>query len=390
MSSRLHVSIWQALAFNPRAAAEAASYKGETMAQQIGNIQILRALAAVGVALAHSQYGVAGRTGTDFFAWDHMSEAGVDLFFVISGFIMMLVSDPAVGRESKPGVFLLRRVQRIVPLYWFYTLLLAAGSLAIPSLLRWTTVTPDLLLTSLFFIPAAHPVSGTVQPLISVGWTLQYEMYFYLCFVAVLGLKTGARVVAMALFFSALMIVTAVTGRGTAVLTFIANPIVFEFVAGMAVYWIFRRGWVTRRSAVVAGVALPVVLWLFGSGVAAPLGEVLDQRWLRPVAWGVPAALVFVLGLALRDVPGAAGRALRHLGDASYSLYLSHVFVAAALGMVWAALGHQPSAAFGVLVVVPCCIAAALVSYRLIERPLGAVVRRAAGLWPRTQRIKPS
>lgn len=359
--------------------------------ENIQGIQILRALAAVAVALGHSQYGAAGRASTEFFSWDHMLEAGVDLFFVISGFIMMLVSDPASGRENTAGIFLTRRVQRIVPLYWFYTLILATGALVVPSLLRWTTVTPDLLFTSLFFIPAAHPVSGTVQPLLSVGWTLQYEMFFYLCFAAVLGLKPGARVTAMAVLFAGLMILTGITGRETAALTFLGNPIVFEFVAGMGMYWLYRHGCVTRRAAApVAAIALPLVVWLVGSGTAAPLEDVMDHRWLRAIAWGVPALLVFYVGLAIRDVPGAAGRALAKLGDASYSLYLSHVFVAAVIGKAWAALGQEPSPAFGVLVVVPVCIAAALVSYRFIERPLGALARRAAGLWPKAARPRQS
>ncbi|MGF6229941.1 exopolysaccharide production protein ExoZ [Inquilinus ginsengisoli] len=351
----------------------------------------MRGLAATVVALGHSQYGAAGRLSTDFFSWDHMLGAGVDLFFVISGFIMMLVSDPASGRESTPGIFLLRRFQRIVPLYWFYTLLLVVSAILVPSLLRWTTLTPDLVFTSLFFIPSFHPVNGLVQPLLSIGWTLQYEMFFYLCFAAVLGLSLGARVVAMTVLFAGLMVLTSAIGRETAILSFLGNPIVFEFVAGMGVYWLYCRGWVTRRAAVpIAAVALPVVVWLVGSGTAAPLEDVLDRRWLRAVVWGVPALLVFYVGLAIHDMPGAAGRALAKLGDASYSLYLSHVFVAAILGKGWAALGHGPSSVFGALVVLPCCIVAALVSYSFVERPLGAMARRAAGLLQKAPQTRPS
>lgn len=344
----------------------------------IQGIQILRAVAAVAVAAGHSQYGQAARTTTDFFTWDHMAEGGVDLFFIISGFIMMLVSDPLTGRETARSTFLIRRVQRVVPLYWFFNLLLAAGAVAMPSLLRWTTISPELVLTSMFFIPAFHPVNGGVQPLISVGWTLQYEAFFYVVFACLLPLGLGARVVVAAALFTGLVSVAGLAGRGSALAVFLANPIMFEFVAGMAVYWLYRRGGVTRQAgAVVAVLALPVAFWAVGSGVASPLGALIDPRWHRAIAWGVPALLLFYSGLALFDIPGMAGRALVKLGDASYSLYLSHVFVAAAAGKLWAHMGHQTSAAFGLLLVLPCCIVAALLCHRFIERPLGAAVRRS-------------
>lgn len=349
------------------------------MKQLIQSVQILRAIAAVLVVLVHSQFGAPTAASADFFSWGRMPEAGVDLFFVISGFIMMLVSDPGTGREGTPGIFLLRRIQRIVPLYWFYTLSLAALAAAIPSILRFTTLTPELLLTSLLFIPSTNPANGQVQPLLSVGWTLQYEMFFYLCFAAIIRLGLGARVATLATLFVGLMILTGFTGRDTAALQFLGNPLMLEFVAGMGVYWFYRRGWVARQAAVPIGlIALPVLLWLVGSGAAAPLEGAVDHRWVRPIAWGIPAALLFYVGVAIREVPGAVGRVLAHLGDASYSLYLCHLFVVAVLIKAWAALGREPSAAFGLLVVLPACILAGLLSYRFIERPLAVVVRGAA------------
>lgn len=360
------------------------------MKNLIQTVQIMRAMAAVLVVLVHSQYGALTAASSHFFSWGRMPEAGVDLFFVISGFIMMLVSDPETGRESAPGVFLLRRIQRIVPLYWFYTLLLAAGAVVMPSLLRFTTLTPELLLTSLFFIPV-YASNGVVQPLLAVGWTLQYEMFFYLCFAAAIRLSLGARVVVMAAAFACLMTLTGLTGRETAALQFLGNPLVLEFVAGMGVYWLWRRGWVTRRiAAPIAIVALPALLWLVGSGAATPLEDAVDHRWVRPIAWGIPAVLLFYVGVAIREVPGAVGRALAHLGDASYSLYLCHWFVVAAILNVWAALGHSPSAAFGVLFVMPCCIAAGLFSYHVIEKwllgkQLGKLARRIKRFQPAAQ-----
>lgn len=342
----------------------------------IQNLQILRALAALAVVLVHSQYGAPTGSDTHFFSWSRMPEAGVDLFFVISGFIMMLVSAPAGGNETTPGTFLVRRIQRIVPIYWLYTLALAALALAMPSVLRFTTLTPDLVLKSLFFIPSVHPGNGEIQPLLSVGWTLQYEMFFYLCFAAVLALSLGARVLAMAAFFVGLMVLASAAGHATVAMRFLGNPIVFEFVAGMGIYWLLARGWIARWATLVAGAAFLAAVWLVGSGAASPLADMVEHRWVRPIAWGIPMALLVYLGVATREVPGVVGRSLARLGDASYSLYLCHFFVVGALLRIWKALGFEPSALFGTLVVVPSCIAAGLLSHRFLEKPIADFFRR--------------
>lgn len=340
-------------------------------------IQILRGIAASAIVLVHSQFGAAARTSTDVFAWDHMLEAGVDLFFVISGFIMMLVSDPASGREAKAGVFLARRIERIVPLYWFYILLLVAGTLAVPSLLRWTVLTPELVLTSLFFIPAFHPVNGNVQPLISIGWTLQYEMFFYLLFAIGIARGLGVRIVWTGYIFALLVLGAPYAEQQTAFIVFVSNPIVFEFLAGMVLYWLLRRGLVVRRAAIpIAFVILPVLVWSIGSGAAAPLVEGLGPRWHRCLAWGLPAALLVYSMLAFRQIPGPVGRGLERLGDASYSLYLSHLFVVAIVARLWTKAGFEVSPAFGVFVVLPIAIGVAFLSYYVVERPLGRIARR--------------
>ena len=347
---------------------------------RIQGIQILRGIAASLVVLVHSQYGDNYNIATDLFSWSRLFEMGVDLFFVTSGFIMMLVSDPLTGRETSPHHFLVRRIQRIVPLYWFYTLLLTFGAVLVPSILRWTTLTPSLVLKSLFFVPSFHPVDGQLHPLLAQGWTLNYEMFFYLCFAVMIGLALGTRVIAMASLFVALWGLSLAVGQDTAFMAFLGNTIVFEFVAGMGLYWVYRRGWVVARAAIPAAIALPILIWLIGSGTAAPLAAGLDQISLRCIVWGIPSLLAVYVVLALPEMSNPVARALSTLGDASYSLYLCHTFVVAVVVRIWRMLGHESSLAFGLLVILPCCIAVSLLSYRLIERPLIALTRRAAGI----------
>ena len=114
---------------------------------------------------------------SDAFPW----LAGVDIFFVISGFIMVYASSRWFGSAQSPRVFLAHRIARIVPLYWATTMLYLAVVLFAPALLNSEYLAPGFVISSFLFIPAARP-DGLVQPLYSLGWTLNYEMFFYALF----------------------------------------------------------------------------------------------------------------------------------------------------------------------------------------------------------------
>ena len=103
--------------------------------------------------------------------------AGVDIFFVVSGFIMVVTT---MKRDMAPGEFLLHRIARIVPVYWVVTILLFAIVMYGFKPVGIMRMQPDWLAKSLLFIPFDR--DGRVEPIISVGWTLNYEMFFYLLF----------------------------------------------------------------------------------------------------------------------------------------------------------------------------------------------------------------
>ncbi len=169
---------------------------------QIASIQILRALAALMVVFSHVQadsFDTANRAGQHF-AGFHMLplNAGVDLFFVISGFIMVYASRRLFGTPRAGAQFMARRIARIVPLYWLATSLAlillgyeaARGKGAFPGV--WE------ILASFGFIPFARPQDGLVQPVTGVGWTLNYEMFFYAVFALFVGLARTRAVPAVA------------------------------------------------------------------------------------------------------------------------------------------------------------------------------------------------
>lgn len=325
--------------------------KSQARSKLVG-LQILRFVAAFAVVLFHigSAYQIKWGYESNVFA---IGAAGVDIFFVISGFIIAYTTDAARGAWH----FCKRRIVRIVPLYWILTLGIAAIAFIRPELLNSTLVNGETLFKSLFFIPF-EKANGAIQPILFLGWTLNYEMFFYTVYAActAVGLRTP--------FAPALLIILLVAlGRIVRVdhiaWQFYTNPIMLEFVFGIGLYAVHSR-WpeVFRRH------------WLF----IAALGLLIAARQLLPgLPWifanGVPAAtlVAFALTWAPKHTPLIAMLVL--FGDSSYSLYLSHPYIIEALAKV------LPADA-GLLVqivagAISSCIAivASVALYKLIEQP---------------------
>jgi exopolysaccharide production protein ExoZ len=286
----------------------------EKSTSKVESIQYLRALAAVGVVLAHSSTTLAGIEDARL----HFSVGiyGVDLFFVISGFVMFYTT---AGQPKLPGPFFLKRCIRVVPIYFFLT------TLATISLHFWATqssphsVSPWDYLRSILFIPYLNPATREIQPVIRQGWTLNYEMFFYLVFACSLWLKEKYRVQACAGVFATLAVIGfCVAPTGACAITY-TDPIMLEFVLGVLIGYFFVRCTAEfSRLILVLLVATAVSLvCVLGFGV-----------WHRVLFAGVPWAAVvsIVIWLERRGhIPHWPLFLL--LGDASYSLYLLHTFV---------------------------------------------------------------
>jgi exopolysaccharide production protein ExoZ len=346
-------------------------------------IQILRALAALMVVWHHARHEaalLAGRgagpvpdPGTLLPWW-----GGVDLFFVISGFVIV----HAAGRQSgQPGGwarFLAHRIVRVVPLYWLVSLAVLILVLARPDLLGDAAMLvgePGTIVAGFLFWPAARP-DGTVQPLYGLGWTLNYEAFFYGLFAAGLGLgRRGAvawLVIALALLVAA--------GRSIPDLPlpvrFWANPIVLEFAAGAGLALAYGAGLRPGRPVRI-GLA---ILGGLGLVLAARLVGGLDEvgGFQRPLLVGLPATLLVASALGPeRDATQVARRpaglrGLVRLGDASYALYLTHPFALRLAREGLLRLGLAP-ALFpwgAMLLMLLASVAVALPVHRYVERPL--------------------
>lgn len=319
----------------------------ETRPATLYGIQYLRALAALAVVFFH-----AGERSGHALA---IGAAGVDVFFVISGFIMWVI---VARRPVSPGRFLAERLRRIVPVYWLATGVIAAGALL--GLFPNLVLTARHLLASLFFVPSRSPSSGEVWPVLVQGWTLNYELFFYAVFAACLLLPARMRLAAVAAIFLALVALgLAVTSENPLFVTY-TRPIILEFVAGMLIGRLWLAGRVRGRGL---GLAL-VVLSLAGFAVIGLLRLPFDEWTCGPLA----AMLVYGTAALEREGGVSHLRLPALLGDASYSIYLWHTFAISVVAKAGTMLGLAPALVF--LASVLAGLLAGLAGYRLIERPL--------------------
>ncbi|MDF0729608.1 acyltransferase [Pseudomonas entomophila] len=234
---------------------------------------------------------------------------GVDIFFVISGLVIYLSTR---DKDIAPRQFLLNRALRIVPAYWFYTLLMALLLLVASRWMPHQVFEWQHLLLSLLFVPAENPGGYGLYPTLNVGWTLNFEMFFYLLFGLAFLVRQRHHLV---LVTAALLLVSEVLGRLGVLSRFYNNGIIYEFLLGIALGVLYRRGMIRE------GLWLPLAVLAMAGYALYHLDA--SQRLLH---WGLPSALVVLAFVALEPY-FRGNRVLKALGDCSYSVYLIHVLV---------------------------------------------------------------
>lgn len=285
-------------------------------------LQYLRGVAAMMVVYFHSVVQLKN-FGIEKPMLPMVGESGVDLFFVLSGFLMWITTS---GKVVSPGSFIFKRLVRIVPLYWMLTVTAGVAALLAPSLLKHTLFEMPHFLSSLMFFPAPNPsylepVSAGLRltPILVPGWTLNYEMFFYAVFAFVLVFPQRLRLTLVAGTFVIITLASLMLSPYSSALQFYGNPIIFEFVMGIGVAMLVQRRWLLS-----AGWASAMTVIALAAMLTANFSNLVLSR---PVAFGIPAAFV-VYGLCCMEIRGVLRnfKYLRIVGDASYSLYLTHVF----------------------------------------------------------------
>jgi exopolysaccharide production protein ExoZ len=351
--------------------------------QRILSIQYLRACAALMVVFHHARDQF-----TNFPAPFHTTagQAGVDLFFVISGFVMVFVT---TTRERLPRQFLESRATRIIPIYWFYTVSCFLLLCVEPQLFSANEASARHLILSLLFVPhAIAAIPGELNPLVKLGWTLNYEVFFYVAFAAAMFVAAPWRILITTCMLAGLIAarpVGSILGlHFDGVAAFYSNQIIGEFALGMLIaraYLNHKLNWIGPVPAVI------LIIFAFGSMVVgAPY-----MATARLAVFGLPAAMILVGALAIES-RGAIGRwpILLLIGDASYSLYLVQIFPIAVLRYLWRRLDLSVHGWPWAILFVACSILAAvllaLFSYLTIERPSLRWLRRFIGARKSPQR----
>jgi exopolysaccharide production protein ExoZ len=320
------------------------------------SIQVLRAVAAWHVVFHHFYQlipGLKGEGGVLEWYFSQRGTFGVDIFFVISGFIMM--STPS-HINIRPATFFLRRIFRIIPTYWFFTLLLASLAWFYPVIFHMAPPMPDHIIKSLFFIPHSNPDGLSIQfPLLAVGWTLFFELIFYLIFALTLIFPFRRRLSLLLIILAAL--VFAYPWRWPASM-WLRDPLMLEFGLGAMIAHLRIAGALSlgQKSTSVAGILL----------LATSMLMILLNYGTY---WRIISAGLLVTGAVLLESLFKSRHLLSHLGDISYSTYLSHGIVIITMTPLFYLLPESirvPFILFGGIILV---ILASHLGYRYLEQP---------------------
>ncbi|MDQ8700614.1 acyltransferase [Hyphomicrobium sp. LHD-15] len=331
----------------------------------IRNIQMLRGIAAMLVVLCHAtlQWG-------SWLPWlkSYAFAAGftgVDLFFVISGYVISrsaVAASENKGRLAGAADFGFNRAARIYPLYWVVLAASMVAAFAITGSVSWGK-------------PASlwHAIALTGgNPIVSVAWTLRFEIWFY-SLVTVLILITPAQFIrwalgTFALAYGGLLIWAQVTGFSYGILLF---PVVLDFLFGILVFLYLDKGWKVPPAATVA---IGIVGLCIGTYLM--MGNSWSKADLRPYYLGIPAAIL-VAGMVALEPKRSAPRLFVSMGDASYSTYLWHWPIL--YGATMAKVSYPgPLTVAAILIVIPTL---GWLSFRFIERPIaGWIAKRRRGI----------
>ncbi|MFV0279457.1 MAG: acyltransferase family protein, partial [Rhodoblastus sp.] len=298
----------------------------------------------------------------------------------VSGFVMVLSAEKLFAAPGGASQFLRRRIARIVPLYWLATAIFALAALRGAAAGKQLAPSVGEILASFAFLPWPRGLDGAPRPVHSLGWTLEYEMFFYCVFACFVWLPRFRAVAGIAAFLGALAIANAVLAPQNVAFAFWSDPIVLEFALGMGLALVYRAGLRLPGAASLAllAAALPVLVYDPMNSALEALDAVDPNGFLRLFSWGAPMAAIFA-AVVLRPSAGDAGPAMRLaalVGDASYALYLFHPLTVIALRKSWLAggldkYGYWPLVVLSTL----ASILLALAIYRWVEKPLTALAQ---------------
>jgi len=347
--------------------------------KRIVSIQVCRGLAAMLVVMAHLRGEEIKYCSTNFLRVFQFGGMGVDLFFVISGIVISSVTVGKFDSAANAGTFIYHRFARIFPVYWIYTTVILVAYLFNPGWINAGSGHRANIVASYLLVPTHRDM------LVLQGWSLSYEIYFYLVFFLLL--FVSERVAHRFLIgWAAVIILLNVTGAISfqPVLWVLTSPAVLEFLAGCFIFYIYR----SSRLHPAVGVGLVAAAFLWIAAVVAynahvhlwDVDAIEGRGWVRIPLYGTFAALL-LLGAMELERSGIVRyfRVFESIGDWSYSIYLCHIIVIGVVSrMLVAFVVHDSILVIG-LVSLPLVLVTGYLSYTWIERPLiGLLYKRTA------------
>ena len=333
------------------------------------NLHIMRVIAALGVVYFH----ITSTSGLNL-EWD-VGSRGVDVFFVISGFIIAYI-----GTKS-PEHFLRRRLIRVVPFYWAATIVVFAAAFVAPHLFRSTTADIRHLLSSLAFIPRLNTATDEMMPTLVLGWSLNFEMFFYLLFSLSLRISPArAPATCIAIILSFVLLMHSITSTSD-MLNFYGRPIVLEFCYGIVAFYAFR--WFDERKEAIARTGSfkwLLVATFVGALVALVVLEKYAKDRPRYLVAGIPSFFAVLSALLLERIYAirSTNKLVYLLGEASYIIYLVHPYIIFAVLRLFVKNTHlsAPIQAALIAALLALTSAISIAIHLWFEKPVMAVLRK--------------
>ncbi|CAM3151240.1 acyltransferase [Pseudomonas floridensis] len=339
--------------------------------ERLYSLQGLRGLAVLGVVLFHMMPIEARFSGGDTLLPPSLDffQLGVDLFFVISGFVMVIVSRGRFQSTVEAQRFLFNRLSRIYPTYWLYFFITLAVYLVQPGLVNSGHGSSNLLM-SFLLLPNDKVL------LVMVAWSLLFELWFYLVFSGFLLFRERSLPVLLVVWAAVIVMFNALQDwqAYSSALKIILHPYSLEFIVGAALALFFYGKhsarvptpvvWGLLAAALLVGIPLIAVNRLYDS-----------QGLLRMVMVGTTfGLLVLTLALLERRRRISIPAPLVAVGDMSYTIYLSHLLVLGVIGRVWSLVGNWPESYLDNLLFAVLMLSATVcygwVGYRCFEKPV--------------------
>lgn len=332
------------------------------MRHEYRTIQALRFIAAFAVVVLHSSFYAVERLGSNLGVYA-IGANGVRLFFVISGFVMIVSSIGLLDRERGWSTFALKRIVRIVPMYWLITSIKLAALLLVPAVVLHAKLDWGYVAKSYFFIPAMN-ADGQLYPLLGVGWTLVFEMFFYFLFMVALFLRRSPLFVLTPVMLALAAAFFFRQQDWPIAAQFWCDPIVLDFLAGMYIAACSQSG-----KKVVSWVAaiflLAGLIYLF-----VPFPRFHYQSFSGSITTTIAASMV-VLGCVTLEARMAAWipRIMLFLGATSYATYLIHPIISPVIPHAFAKLGfYEPH--LSILLSVAAALVAGAAFHLYFEKPV--------------------